>query len=313
VKKLSLTLAVFVCATAAGQELKPAVAFTLLIDDVGPLVKLKASEQKIRELIGKFQEAAQSGIVLIPPEDQSGPTTDFHRTDYSLAQRARAVGALYGLSVWLKWGTIKGPPPDVGPYMIVRVVRSDAIWTKPRITIARPLGKNETVLSVFSEMAKRAATELKLTELPVGIEAQVAPTPAQQSNSSPADQARGAPEPPPLPPPLVEAKKTEPVLRPVGYTAMIVGGAALVAGVVVFATTPRIHQDSFGYVLSQDASRALSAQRQQVAGVALMIAGGVVAAAGGITTLMLGENATVRAAFVPSVGGGSLVLGGDFR
>jgi hypothetical protein len=102
--------------------------------------------------------------------------------------------------------------------------------------------------------------------------------------------------------------------RPIGYTALGVGAATAIAGAIVFATAARVQTDANGNVPVEDAERALGAQAQQGLGVGLMV-GGAALSAGGALAWLLSANgdARVRASVVPMIGGGVVVLGGEFK
>jgi hypothetical protein len=104
-----------------------------------------------------------------------------------------------------------------------------------------------------------------------------------------------------------------PFWRPVGYTALGVGAAAAITGVIVFAVAPAIHKDADGNVLLEDAGRFRSSQAQQGLGVGLMVGGAAAAVAGGVVALLAQSRETpLKTSVVPTVGGAVLVLGGAF-
>ena len=100
--------------------------------------------------------------------------------------------------------------------------------------------------------------------------------------------------------------------RPVGYTALAVGAAAAIAGVITFAAAPAIHKDADGNVLLEDAGRFRSSQTQQGLGVGLMVGGAVIAAAGGAVLLAPSSGSTVKASVWPTAGGAVVTLGGTY-
>ena len=128
-------------------------------------------------------------------------------------------------------------------------------------------------------------------------------------------------EPPPLAVPVaqplaetgrVEARSLP--WRPIEYTALGVGAATAIVGVVAFAATPRVQTDANGYVLAESVDKVRGAKVQQGVGVGLMVGGAAVAAAGAVAWLLgVGDTAKVRASVVPMAGGAAVVFGGELK
>lgn len=312
----------FWTATSGAQVSRPVAVLSRLQFRLDGSLPHKVEESLISEFDRAFHD--KSGALMISSDRRDGAMrkgVDYASSDTVLADLARDVDALYSVHAFVVIASGGRGKDGAIQYVLrlrARVVQSDGSFVKEKEGTATFTKKG--IRPALVEATQKLIDALDLGGLPAvppAKESIASAAPAESSLGSVAkvadDRALVLPLPPP-PPPLVEVKKSESaVLRPVGYAALAVGGAVLVAGVIVFALAPKVHQDAFGSVLSQDASFALSAQRQQVAGVTLMIAGGVLAAAGGVTALVFGSNTIVRAAFVPSVGGGALVLGGTFR
>jgi hypothetical protein len=119
-------------------------------------------------------------------------------------------------------------------------------------------------------------------------------------------------QPPDVPPVVV--KRSEPsVLRPIGYAALIVGGAAAIGGLVTFFAAPQVHKDGVGNVDPTDFGRLHIAYAQQSAGVGLIVGGAVAAAAGGALLLLVpSHDLGVKVSWAPTSGGASFFVGGGF-
>lgn len=121
---------------------------------------------------------------------------------------------------------------------------------------------------------------------------------------------------PPEMPPLVEVRRTGTQSFPwrsVGYTAVGIGAAAAIAGVIVFAATPAMHKDANGNVLLEDMGEYRSTQTQQGVGVGFMVGGAAVAGVGAAMAAWAHSRETaVKTSVVPTAGGAVLVLGGEF-
>jgi hypothetical protein len=101
--------------------------------------------------------------------------------------------------------------------------------------------------------------------------------------------------------------------RPVGYTAVGVGGAAAIAGAIVFGLAPAIRRDASGNVFQEDADQVPVARAHQVAGVGLLAGGAALAVAGGALLLWApARDSGVVASVVPAPGGGMVVVGGRY-
>jgi hypothetical protein len=220
---------------------------------------------------------------------------------------------MYGIDVYLTVDLDgKARPPQNVLNASIRVVLGDDGKRVKTANGSRVKKSGETFRDVFRALSTDLLTELALPGLPGVVEA-----------------APPAPAAPPLvlvPPPSPPSDETRvqtygaakesrhPVLEPVGYTALGVGGAALVAGVVVFATSRGFRTNSIGLVLQEDAGFIRPTQDQQRVGVGLMVSGGVVAAVGAVLTILAHkQTATLRGSIVPMTDGAAAVIGGEFR
>lgn len=101
--------------------------------------------------------------------------------------------------------------------------------------------------------------------------------------------------------------------RPVGYTALGVGGAAAIAGAIVFGLAPTIRRDASGNVFQEDAGQVPVARAHQAAGVGLLAGGAALAVAGGAMLLWApARDSGVVASVVPAPGGGMVLVGGRY-
>ena len=186
-----------------------------------------------------YQEALdeQVGVVAAPLLEVEAAIKAVGRGDYAesdegLAKAAFAAGTLYALYVSLRL--------DAEGLLVAsgRVVRNDgkqmahatakANWMKGK----KPAEKGSDVLhQLFGGLA--------LSQLPAVREAPRVSVAAVAPGDFPLEAQR-----PPEMPPLVEATpRMDFPLRPVGYLAISVGAAAVLAGIIVYATAPAM---SFG-------------------------------------------------------------------
>jgi hypothetical protein len=223
---------------------------------------------------------------------------DCDREDECLQQLAVKGQTLYAVYASVDY-TVSGQIVAQG-----RVVRDDGKPIGAPATITMAKGR-----SSFRDMARVALTRL-LDELKVAAlnPSRPVPVPAVPVVVRPAPI-----EAPPPPPPIV-MQPLEPRMNPVrviAWSAAGVGAAVLIAGVAVFVTAPAVTK--VGSLVSvDDASKFAGAQRQQAAGVGLMVAGGAVAVAGVTLALISKDGERVKASMVPMPGGASFVLGGAF-
>jgi hypothetical protein len=225
---------------------------------------------------------------------------DCDREDECLQQLAVKGQTLYAVYASVDY-TVSGQIVAQG-----RVVRDDGKLAGGPATITIAKGR-----SSFRDMARVALTRL-LDDLKVAGLNPSRPVPVPVPDV-PVVVKPAPVELPPPPPPIV-MQPLEPRANPVrviAWSAAGVGAAALIAGVVVFATAPTVTKQG-NLVVASDASKVVAAQGQQAAGVGLMVAGGAVAIAGVTVALISKDGERVKASMVPMPGGATFVLGGAF-
>jgi hypothetical protein len=223
---------------------------------------------------------------------------DCDREDECLKQLAQKGSTLYAMFADVEF-TITGQVVATG-----RVIRDDGKLMGGPSKITMVKGKDS-----FKDMAKvalvRLLEELKVSALPAYRA--VEKTPDVPVVVAPPVEKRPDLVPPPLP--LPEVKHTEvrshAKERTGGWIVAGVGAAAVVVGLIVVETSGN------PTTAPLPREQVVAKAGQQTAGVAVMIAGGVVAAGGLIWGLMK-KDEVVTTAIVPQADGASLVVGGRF-
>lgn len=223
---------------------------------------------------------------------------DCDREDECLKQLAQKGSTLYALFADVEF-TVTGQVVATG-----RVIRDDGKLMGGPSKVTMVKGKDS-----FKDMAKvalvRLLEELKVSALPAYRA--VEKTPDVPVVVAPVVEKRPDLVPPPLP--LPEVRHTEvrshAKERTGGWIVAGVGAAAVVVGLIVVETSGN------PTTAPLPREQVVAKAGQQTAGVAVMIAGGVVAAGGLIWGLMK-KDEVVTTAIVPQADGASLVVGGRF-
>ena len=287
----------------------------VLAMDVEPRPALTKAEKTVRDEF--FEGLRKAWMAMVTKMETEVALKDLNRRDFdvsneALARLADRTGALYGLhaSVALR-------PEKVGKTVqsVVslsgRVVRSDGkLMSKAAVSSPR---HNDPIPEVLKALMGKLFEELGLKDLPTFIEAPpvVASAPAPRAAETDAPRVVTLP-PPPMPPPEVRAEERS-SLRPVGYTVVGVGAAAMIAGIVTFAVAPEVHKDAYGNVAPGDLGTVRGTYTQQAVGVGFIV-GGAAVAAGGAALLLLASHhdSAVRTSVAPTAGGATLTLQGSF-
>jgi hypothetical protein len=246
----------------------------------------------------------RAGLILPTPKEVDTALKETRRQDCResnecLAQLAQKAGTLYGMYTSLEYTSTKEL------VVVGRVVRDDGkLMGAGRVEL--PRGK-DTLVAVFKVLLARLSEQLALKDLPTFKPVEPAPAPPPEKQVELAPPSREHMPPPPMPPLEVGARP----LRMAGYVGVGGGLAVAAIGGIVFGTTKHVQTDPSNNVYPSDRAWAQDSAHQQTAGVALIVAGGVVAAAGAVLWAITPERAP-KVAVVPVNGGGVVSLGGSF-
>lgn len=238
---------------------------------------------------------------------------DWDKSDVALGKLAEDANTLYALYVSVSFGVVpgNGKGESHGILMVARVAHRQGRPVGEPVTVFEPRAGRQ-MSEVFRGATAKLFASLNLVSLKLSLPVETTAPVAL------------VPPPPPSPPPEeirnesllvphVELKKSEPsVLRLVGYGGLFLGGAAVIAGVATFFAAPEVRKDATGGVLEADLGSVRPMRNMQATGVGLMIAGGILAAAGGGLALWAPEQKAVRVSVAPSSGGVTLVVGGAY-
>lgn len=292
---------------ALAQESQPPVApFPLELRRAPPGFGAKEREELQAELSRQLRNAgatvpnaAAMETALVALKRQ-----DCDRENECLQKLAQLAQTLYGLYVSVDYDLAKNVVATA------RVVRDDGQLMGSLRTVTIRKGKDP-----FFAIAKVALVQvleaLQIKQLAPFREVKVVEDP-------PLATAEPSQPPPPMPPPALggslEPKAKLNTAQILGWTGAGVGGAALITGLLVFASAPTVRTDGTGNIYWQDAGNYKAAKSQQEVGVGLMIGGGVVAAAGATLAMVLNDTDSVKTStsVVLMPGGAALIVGGAF-
>ncbi|MEW5739122.1 MAG: hypothetical protein AB1938_09355 [Myxococcota bacterium] len=303
-------LALVVSSSVGAQEPQPSLTpFPLELKRKPSGFSQKDGEDLQREFIRLVRKSG----VLVPDSGSLDlamkelKRQDCEREDECLKALALQGQTLYALYASVDY-TLEGAVVATG-----RVVRDDGKVASPVQTVTLPKGKD-----AFKDVAKVALVQLlaalELAKLPPSRPVEKPP----EVVSKPDEPKNGGQPPPgekpPETPPVVK-KTGSSGMKIAGWTMVGVGGAAAVAGVVVFATTSLPRTDGNGNVVAEDKGKVAPAQAQQTAGVAVLAAGLGVAAAGAVVLMLAPASVpepVKQVSIVPVSGGAVAVFGGSF-
>ena len=238
--------------------------------------------------------AAQSGVAFAPKKEVAAVLSALERNDYgqsdaALAKAAFAAGTLYALSVSVRLEA-DGALAATG-----RVVREDGMaMVGSSARVAWDAGRpQETCRDLLLELL----AGLRLNQLPAVLEGAssaggFSPSPLPPTSMAPTERAK-------------EARASEP--STVGVLGVAAGCSGLVGGTLFVALAPLVQRDESGHLIVHP-ELAAATERLQIAGVAFLGVG-VVSLAVGIIAFVLADK-PVSAMFVPTAGGGAVVLVG---
>jgi hypothetical protein len=244
---------------------------------------------------------------------------DCDRSDECVGQLAAKAKALYGV-----YGEV-----DLDTSNMVtatgRVVRDDGVKVREAVVVKLPMGK-EPYRDVVKVAITRLFEQLKVSQLPVAKPVEVVKTPevvkAPEPVKVPEVKTAEVGMPPPMPPPVVEAKVEPSKAAPIG---LLVGGAvvALAGGIIwgvgVSQVSPlNVNNGAVGGGRRDEATTKTigsSEATQTVGAVALGV--GAVAAASGLVWLLTQEkdvtkSTTITFGIAPTGNGGMASIQGSF-
>jgi hypothetical protein len=223
---------------------------------------------------------------------------DCEREDECLRQLALQAQTLYGLYASIDY-SLEGAVVVAG-----RVVRDDGKIASPIQTVTLPKGKD-----AFKDVAKVALVRM-LEQLEIAKLSPFRPVEKAPEVAVVPDAPKKDPEVTPPPPPVVTKPAGPSPMKIAGWTMVGVGGAAAIAGIIVFATTSLPRTDTSGNVYAEDVNKIAGAQAQQAAGVGMLVGGAGVAAVGAVLWALSPSDKSVSV--VPVNGGAVAVVGGSF-
>jgi len=239
--------------------------------------------------------ALQSGVAFAQKKEVAAALSVLEKQDYAgsdatLAKAAFAAGTLYALSVSVRLAA-DGTLAATG-----RVVREDGMaMVGSSARVAWDSGRHqETGRELFLQLL----AGLRLDQLPARLEvaspdAEFSPSTLPPTSMAPTERAK-------------EARASEP--STLGVMGVTGGCTGLVGGTLMVALAPLGQRDANGHIIA-NVELAASTQRLQIAGVAFLGVG-LVSLAVGIIAFVL-EDKPVSAMFVPTAGGGAVVLVGS--
>lgn len=303
-KMRSLQVAVVLLSvTAFGQAQKPTVVPAPL--ELQPNPALKKFEAPLRAAF--IETLRDKAGVLVPTRKEAeqafldGKRQDCRESNECLSSLATRAGTLYALFAEVSYTEKKE--------LVVsgRVVRDDGKLIATQSV--REEKSKETIVGVSRRLFIKLVEQLGLAQLPTFKEvAVVKPPDVEVVKVVPPTEKVDLPPPPP--PPAVEPAMN--VGRVIGWTAVGVGAAAGIAGVISFATAPVIRKEANGNIVAADASKLPATQLQQGLGVGLMAGGFGVAAAGTVLVAISKDTESVKTTVVPMPGGAVVLVGGVF-
>ncbi len=286
---------------AFGQAQKPSLVPAPL--ELQPNPALKKFEEPLRAAF--IETLRDKAGVLVPTRKEveqaflDGKRQDCRESNECLTALATCAGTLYALFVEVSYTEKKE--------LVVsgRVVRDDGKLVSTQ-SVREEKGK-ETIVDVSRRLFIKLFEQLALAKLPTFKEAAVVTPPVL-------DPVKVVPPverfPPPPPPPAVEPSAN--VGRVIGWTAVGVGSAVGIAGVVSFATAPAIRKEPNGNIFADDASKLPATRLQQQLGVGLMAGGFGVAIVGAVVVAISKDAESVKTTVVPMPGGAVVLVGGVF-
>lgn len=271
------------------------------------------SQKEGEELQREFVRLVRKSGALVPDSGslelalKELKRQDCEREDECLKALALQAQTLYALYANVDY-TLEGAVVATG-----RVVRDDGKSAGGPQTVTLPKGKD-----AFKDVAKVALVQLlallELSKLPPFRPVE---KPPEEVKPPEVKNGNGTVKPPPeeKPPPVAGPKQGPSGMKIAGWTMVGVGGAAAIAGAVVFATTSLPRKDSNGNVYAEDVGKVGPAQAQQTAGVAILAVGAGIAAAGAVVWALAPANVPApvkQVSIVPVSGGAVAVFGGSF-
>ena len=271
--------------------------------ELQPNPALKKFEEPLRAAF--IETLRDKAGVLVPTRKEveqaflEGKRQDCRESNECLSALSTRAGTLYALFVEVSYTEKKE--------LVVngRVVRDDGKLVSTQ-SVREEKGK-ETIVDVSRRLFIKLFDQLALAKLPTFKEAAVVTPRETNLVKVPPPENK---LPPPPPPPAVEPSAN--VGRVIGWTAVGIGSAAGLAGVISFATAPVIRKDPNGNIVAADASKLPAARFAQGLGVGLMAGGFGVAVAGAVLVAISKDSESVKTTVVPMPGGAVVFVGGMF-
>ncbi len=293
--------ALCVATVASAQAQKPSAVSTALELDPNP--SLTRFEKELQSSWFKLLDERSGALVPSRKEAEAAlketKRLDFRESDEALGKLAERAGTLYGVFASLQYSAKKQL------VLTGRVVRDDGKLIKTA-RVELPRGE-ETIVARFTPLAELFFTELGLARLPTFKEAPI------EAVKLPPVKVELKDPPPPLPP-LVEAVDTGAGQRTAGQVLVIGGAGVAVVGAVLVGVAQGVG-GTLGVVKGNLPADRLGdfkmAQTLNVAGLATLGAGAVVAAVGGVVW-GLAPSAPVKVTASPLSGGAMVGIQGEF-
>ncbi len=326
-------LAVLVLSGAAAFA-QPTVAVKVRVDNVRALERVvansspKAQEERGGVLIEAFFNAvrANAKVTVVPrgvSDDASskvGRSDELRDSNVRLGEFAKAASATYGIYATVSLDPYKTADASYSLLKVkARVVRRDGVLSVHEMERTAQLAKpnSATIHSTFVGLARDLVKDLSLDTLPETISTSPPPSTSPSTEGANPDWPIGLPAPPSPPPPQLASPSPHPgdssTQSLIGKIGVVSGaGVAALGGVLLglaSGNNARLTQDAADNLppAQQGAVRAL--QAKQRAGLGLVVAGGVVAAAGALVWI-LAPAAPVSVSAGPVGSGTGVFVGG---
>ncbi len=289
-------------AVASAQSDRASLAVLPLDVDEHPTLMRTNTESK--KAFFRAVDAESGAAVLSRTEtlaaESKATQKDFRSSDAALAEVATKAKAIYAMFAALELA------PDGTLVLSGRIVRDDGKAIASGVAkaavnnTAMPIQVASLTRTLLQRLDTAHLPSVRAVEQPVR---EVAKVPLAELRPLPTVEA-----PPPAARSAQNASGRPQVFRVLGPVGVGVGGAAIVAGAVLFATAPK---SLAGGTPAYGTTDNRGAKTQQAIGIGLLAGGGAVAAAGAILCILAPPKMPVLSAG-PIPGGAMVTLSGRF-